>query len=506
MPTTGEPRVEKRVPEPSQPMAFGKYHLLEKIATGGMAEVYRARSHGVEGFQKTLVVKRILDSLARDEEFIQLFTYEAHIAHLLHHANIVQVFEFEQAHGAYYIAMEYVHGLDLSRILARARRMGPVPVALALRVACEVLEALRYAHEKTGEEGQPLHIVHCDVSPQNILVSFAGEVKITDFGISRAAMQARGTHKVVRGKYAYMSPEQVEGRDLDASSDQFSLGIVLFELLTGRRLFKARTRDETLHRVRRAEVPGIRAIRPEVSEDLEAIVRRSLARRPKDRFPTTAEMLDALSVLMVREGHRATHGDLARYVREVLERSDRPEEKDREPLLGGPTLPPGALVVLAAEAHMPPRSIAAPRSTLPSLLATWRAVVEDAEGQIWEHGERSLLVVWLATEGLREPILQAVTTALEFGRIAVEEGYRISAGVSPGVARLRSDTRRPEEGWELAGPFYLARWLMNLSGHRGRVLVTGVGRQQLSLATTHLGRVPIEGNRYIHVYEVASGA
>ncbi len=495
---------EDAVPTPSQPEVFGKYHLLEKIATGGMAEVFRARSYGIEGFEKILVVKRILDELARNAEFIQLFTYEAHIANLLNHANIVQVFEFEQVDGKYYIAMEYVHGLDLSRVLARTRKMGSVPVPLALLVTAEVLKALAFAHEKTDDQGRPLHVVHCDISPQNVLVSYAGEVKLTDFGISRAAMQAAGTHKVVRGKYAYMSPEQVDGRELEGSSDQFSLGIVLFELLTGRRLFKARTREETLLRVRRAEVPGIRSLRPEVSEELEALVLRALARRPRDRFRSAAEMLDALSLLMVREGHRATSGDLAQYVREVLELSGRLKEGETAPEAprGGRTLPPSAVVVLSAEASPPPRSIAAPRCNVPALLQEWQEVLQESEGEVWERGEGSLLVVWTVAEGLRETISRAVTAALRLQRITLEAGYRMSAGISPGVARLRKDTHRPDEGWELAGPFYLARWMMNLSAHRGRVLVTEVARRQLAVPTSHLGRVPLEGSRYIHVYEV----
>ncbi len=492
------------MPTPNQPEVFGKYHLLEKIATGGMAEVFRARSYGMEGFEKILVIKRVLDHLAKDKEFIQLFQYEAIIAVQLQHVNIVQVFEYEKVEDQYYIAMEYVHGLDLARLLTRARRAGPYPIALALFVVCEVLKALQFAHDKRDGHDRPMNVVHCDISPQNILISYAGEVKITDFGISRAALQAAGTHKVVRGKYAYMSPEQVEGRDLDGRSDLFSLGIVLWELLAGRRLFKARTREETLARVRRAEVPSIRGFRPEVSEDLEDIVLRTLSRRPDDRFDTAADFLEALSINMVREGHRATNNDLSQYLKDVLEAATRAKEGDTRgsPRSARRTLPPSAIVVMAAEASQPPRSIAAPQASMGNLIQQWTTILHECDGEVWEAGEGSVLAVWIVKEGLRETLSQAVSCALRLQRLTLKAGYRLSAGVAPGVARLQSDTQRPDEGWELAGPFYLSRWMMNLSAHRGRVLVTEVGRRQIALNTQHLGRIPIEGSRYINLYEV----
>jgi len=346
-----------------------------------------------------------------------------------------------------------------------------------------------------------MNVVHCDISPQNILISYAGEVKITDFGISRAAMQAAGTHKVIRGKYAYMSPEQVEGRDLDGRSDLFSLGIVLYELLAGRRLFKARTREETLSRVRRAEVPSLRGFRPEVSEDLEGIVLKQLARLPEARHDSAAELLEALSILMVREGHRATNNDLSQFLKDVLEAVSHAAQGKPGPSRSR-TLPPSAIVVLAAEASPPPRSIAAPRSSLASLVQEWSVMVHEVDGETWETGDGSMMVVWVVKEGLRETLSRAVTAALRLQRITLQAGYRLSAGIAPGVARLQSDTQRPEEGWELAGPFYLSRWMMNLSAHRGRVLVTEVGRRQIAMPVTPLGRIPIEGSRYINLYEV----
>src|SRR5262245_37311889 len=171
-----------------------------------MAEVYRARAFGLAGFEKILVIKKVLPALARDDEFVKLFIDEAKIAVQLLHVNIVQVFELNEVNGHYYMALEYVHGLDLAKLVERTRKTKTsIPIALALFLTAEVLKALAFAHARVGEDGQPLHIVHCDISPQNILVSFAGEVKITDFGISRAAFQAKSLHDTIRGKYAYMS-------------------------------------------------------------------------------------------------------------------------------------------------------------------------------------------------------------------------------------------------------------------------------------------------------------
>ncbi len=491
------------------PQQFGEYHLLEKIATGGMAEVWRARAYGMAGFEKILVIKKVLENLGKDPEFVRLFIDEARISVQLLHVNIVQVFDLGQVDGSYYMAMEYVHGLDLARMMSRSKPMGPFPIALALFMMAEVLKALQFAHERADEDGNALNIVHCDISPQNILVSYAGEVKITDFGISRAAFQATGAHDVIRGKYAYMSPEQVDGKPLDGRSDVFSLGIVLYELLTGRRLFKAKSRDETLARVRRAEVPSPRGYRPDLSEDLEAIVLKSLAANRDERYATAGEMLEQLAVLMVREQHRATNNDLAAYMKDVIENAG----KGRTEARGDRPAPPASVVVLAVEATPPPRSLATPRVTLTTLTQEWSSTVGDADGEIWESEEGSLLVAWVCDDkpradgspaiSLKDALERAVTVCLQMQKTATRGGYRMCAGIAPGVARIHAETGRPGEGWELAGPFYLARWMMNLSAHRGRVLLTEVGARQIPGKTTPLGRICIQGNRYINLHEVA---
>lgn len=489
------------------PVAFGSYTLLEKIAVGGMAEVFRAKAQGAMGFEKTFVIKRILDTLARDEEFKQLFMAEARIAAALAHVNIVQVFELGENAGYLYIAMEHVHGMDLARLVAKARTSGEFPIALALFIIGEVLKALQFAHTSVDSEGQPQHVVHCDISPQNVLLSYAGEVKLTDFGISRAAFE-RGPQDVIRGKYAYMSPEQVDGRALDGRSDLFSLATVLYELLTGRRLFKARTRDETMARVRRAEVPSPRSFRAEISEDLEAFLLKALARHPESRFLDAAEMLDALTRIILHEGHRATNHDLSTFLRGVelsASASDTMGADPKNPVslprpARGPT--PVAVVVMALEGSPPPRSIATPRISLAALGQEWSGLIAESGGEVWESGEGSALVCWMASTGFRETVARAVRAGISLQRLTAQVGYRLSVGITPGVVRIQPDSRRPAEGWELSGPFYLARWMMNLSAHRGRVLLTEVGREQIDEPTTLLGRIPIQTNKYINVYEL----
>lgn len=480
------------------PIEFGEYHLLEKIATGGMAEVWRARAYGMAGFEKILVIKKVLANLAQDDEFIRLFIDEARIAVQLVHVNIVQVFDLDHVDGHYYMAMEYVHGMDLARILSRSRSVGPLPISVCLFVASEVLKALSFAHERRDEAGNPMNIVHCDISPQNTLISYSGEVKITDFGISRATFQATTLQQTIRGKYAYMSPEQLGGSKLDARSDLFSLGIVLFEMLTGRRLFKSKSRKETLERVRRAEVPSPRSYRPEISEDLEAFLFKALSRERSERFSSGREMLNELSALMVREGHRASNLDLANYVRDVIETAS---DSSRASKL---RVAPNSVVVLALEATPPPRSLASPKVSLATLTQEWGGLIADADGEIWERDDGSMLVVWVSAAGVKTDLPKAVKTAVTLRKTTQRAGYRLAAGVAPGVARMNPDARRPPEGWELSGPFYLARWMMNLSAHRGRVLLTEVGSKQVeSERASPLGRISIQGNRYINLYEIA---
>ena len=222
-----------------QPIKFGKYLLLERIAVGGMAEVFVAKAFGVEGFERLLAIKKILPTMGEDGEFISMFVDEARIAVQLSHANIVQVLELGKHDDNLYIAMEYISGRDLRQVIERFRkRAQPMPIPQVCLMVAEVCEALDYAHRKRDARGQPLGIVHRDVSPQNVIVSFEGETKLIDFGIAKAESRLQKTQAgILKGKFSYMSPEQVRGQAVDGRSDIFAAGILLWELICGEKLF-----------------------------------------------------------------------------------------------------------------------------------------------------------------------------------------------------------------------------------------------------------------------------
>ncbi len=294
--------------------AFGRYTLLEKIGQGGMAEVFRAKSFGVEGFEKVLVIKRILPQLAREPKFVEMFVREAKLAVRLSHANVVQVFDLGRVADSLFIAMEFVHGLDLATMLAWARRHGAqISVATAAYVAAEVAKGLDHAHRRRDEQLRPLGVVHRDVSPQNVLLSYEGEVKVTDFGIAKAKDtldaddddRPRADGRIpIRGKYAYLSPEQANGEPVDARSDIWSLGVVVYEMLAGTNPFAAPTVFETLRRVRAAEAPPLELARPDVPREFADILRKTLAQKPADRYADAARLHDDLLAFLYSSGER----------------------------------------------------------------------------------------------------------------------------------------------------------------------------------------------------------
>jgi len=269
------------------PLPFGRYYLTQKIAMGGMAEIFRAKSIGAEGFEKAVVIKRILPHFCEDESFVTMFQDEARVAAHLNHANVVQIFDFDEVDGLYYIAMEYVEGQDLKRVLDVGTKLGkPLSIAQAVLVMIEAGQGLDYAH-KREVDGKPLNIIHRDISPHNMMVSYNGEVKIMDFGIAKAASRSTKTRVgTVKGKCAYMSPEQARGKQLDGRSDLFALGVCLWEMVTGKRLFVGESDFETLNNVLRAEVPSVCELNPDADEDLNKLIMAALDRdvdvRPKD--------------------------------------------------------------------------------------------------------------------------------------------------------------------------------------------------------------------------------
>ena len=279
-----------------QPIVFGKYLLLERISVGGMAEVFKAKYFGEEGFEKILAIKRILPSMAEDDQFITMFIDEAKIAGDLAHPCIGQIYELGQIDNGHFIAMEYIWGKDVLQIQNRFRRLRQkMPIPMSAYIASRVCEGLDYAHRRTDSSDNAMHIIHRDVSPQNILVSYSGEVKIIDFGIAKARSRSSKTQAgVLKGKFGYMSPEQVRGLPLDQRSDIFSIGTLLWEMSTGERLFTGETDFATLDKVRNADVRTPSELNDAVPPELDAIILKALCRNPDDRYQWASEMQEAL--------------------------------------------------------------------------------------------------------------------------------------------------------------------------------------------------------------------
>ncbi|HKP64372.1 MAG TPA: PEGA domain-containing protein [Polyangiales bacterium] len=316
-----------------QPIPFGKYFLLERINVGGMAEVFKAKATGVEGFERLVAVKRILPSIAEDEEFITMFVDEAKIAVQLTHANIAQIFDLGRVEGSFFIALEYVHGKDLRAIFNRTRQRGELlPIPLSCYAIMKLCEGLDYAHNKRDSSNELLNLVHRDVSPQNILVSYEGEVKIIDFGIAKAAGKAGRTQAgILKGKFGYMSPEQVLGLDIDRRSDVFGVGICLYELLTGERLFVAESDFATLEKVRAVDVMPPSTYNRRIPEELEQIVMRALARDRDQRYQTAIQLHDELQSFMHTSGNMFSRKDLSGYMHRVFaEEIDKESARDQE--------------------------------------------------------------------------------------------------------------------------------------------------------------------------------
>ena len=339
---------------------LGRYELLRQVATGGMGEIYLARTRGAGGFEKHLIIKTILPHLAEQEEFVTKFLDEGRIVVQLTHGNIVPVFDMGEEDGEYFIAMEYVPGLDVRAILKRLSARGEqMPIEVALYITCELCKGLGYAHRKTDDDGNCLNIVHRDVSPSNVLVSREGEVKIIDFGIARAAGKVAETKSgSIQGKCCYMSPEQARGKSLDARSDIFSTGVLLYEMLTGQRPFEGDSDLESLELVRQCDADAPGALRPEVPQQVDAIVERAMARDPDDRYQAIDEMFVDLQHEMYRCAQPVTSQRLAEELEEIFEAAHQEEsdEQRRRP----PANLDEALELQLAEAEQRPSSDEAP--------------------------------------------------------------------------------------------------------------------------------------------------
>ncbi len=308
---------------PTFPRIFGTYVLEELLSRGGMAEIYRAQRTGPHGFRKTIVLKKILPALARNEDFRLLFVEEARTVALLDHPHIVPVHELGEINGDLFMTMEYVDGFDLRTLLRRAGEKGlKLPLDLAVYIASRIASALDFAFTREGPGGRPLEIVHRDVSPPNILVSFAGMVKLTDFGISKPSSHVETRKHAPQGKPQYMSPEQASGGRMDARSDIFSLGVVLYEMIAGRRPFAGNADLPSMASVRKADIVPLRFISARITPRLDKVVMGALANSPEDRYPDAGKMAAALERVL-HERPAVGSPQLAQFMRIVFDRSSR---------------------------------------------------------------------------------------------------------------------------------------------------------------------------------------
>ena len=352
-----------------KPIPFGKYYLLDRIAVGGMAEVFKAKVIREEGFERFFAIKRILPSIAEDDEFIKMFIDEAKIAVQLTHSNIVPIMDLGKVGDSYFIAMEYVHGKDLRTSTEKlGKKNDTLPIPACCYIVMKTSEGLDYAHNKKDAAGRDLNLVHRDVSPQNILISFDGEVKLIDFGIAKAANKAAKTQAgILKGKFGYMSPEQVRGLPLDRRSDIFSTGILLYEILTGERLFMGESDFSVLEKVKNVEIIPPSTYNKNIPEDLERIILKALAREVQDRYQAAIELHDDLQSFMYTYGSFFARKDMAALMKKVFpddyEADMKEIESERVSVPPGQSRPSSPPLPRKVSAPPPPP----PRATRPSM-------------------------------------------------------------------------------------------------------------------------------------------
>jgi eukaryotic-like serine/threonine-protein kinase len=343
----------------ADPTPFGKYLLLGLIARGGMAEVYRARPRPADGAKvadnnRLLAIKVMRPQLAREPRFVDMFHREGKLALLLQNRCIVETLELGQHDGRHFITMEYIGGRDLTQVLRRCQETQQrIPVPHAVYIAARIAEGLHFAHTLIGPDGRPLNIVNRDVSPSNVRLSYDGDVKLLDFGIAQALVKFTSEIGILKGKFSYMSPEQIRGMPLDARTDVFSAGIILHEMLTTEKLFRGDTEFALMEKVRKAEVPAPSDFNRRVTPELDAIALRALSRDVADRYQTAAQFAAALDALI--SGYRFDPKELRQFMRQLFRKEYAKEVEDIQMSLdatpgipaaavspGRPALPPSA--------------------------------------------------------------------------------------------------------------------------------------------------------------------
>jgi serine/threonine protein kinase len=393
----------------------GKYQLIRKLATGGMAEVYLAKAAGPMGFEKTLVLKCILPQLAEEPSFVEMFLSEAKLAARLNHSHIAQIFDFGEADGAYFIAMEYIDGPSLGALIKKAALQElALPPALCARLVAEACEGLAFAHDFSDPETrQPLHLIHRDVSPDNLLLSRQGELKVVDFGIAKAAGQAQRTQVgTVKGKLAYMAPEQLRGDPMDRRADVYALGVVLYELLTGHRPYESKSKADLMRAILQDPPTPAVTFRTDLPEPLRRILDQALARDPDLRYPDCAGFQADLEEFIVESGKPVAAQHIAQLITQLDAVTELPElprldtALHRKPGLDVPGLVPRPgpaharepddelpeLTLLATSIHKPAPGVALGEDSTGEMAAPRTQEMKAAEEPSAEFPARSLPV------------------------------------------------------------------------------------------------------------------
>jgi len=326
-----------------KPVQYAKYELMERVAVGGMAEIFLARRRAIAGFEKILAVKRIKKKFSQEPSFVQMFLNEARIIARLSHPNIVQIFDLGKSEGCYFIAMEYVHGRSLREVVQRAEEQKVrFPLEYALKITSQACDGLHYAHTKKDPDGTPLNIVHRDISPVNLVLSFDGVVKILDFGIARAEKyyrQEKDGDKKVKGKLTYMAPETIEGRKEDARTDIFALGMVFYELITGLKVRSEKGDMDLLRSILKGKIHPPSFFRADLPEPVEEIALKALARDPDERYQHAREMQYDLDAYLVETGFNPGTLHLSNFMKQLFDKDLKEEEKRMAELVSRPAPP-----------------------------------------------------------------------------------------------------------------------------------------------------------------------
>lgn len=433
-----------------QDIQLGRYRLLKLLATGGMGEVFLARHEGPAGFTKTLVVKRMLAHLGRDPNFVEMFLNEARLAARLSHPNVTQIFELGEQDGIYFLAMEFVHGVDLHSIRRHLEdRNVEVPAELAAWICAQALKGLHYAHTLQDEHGAALHIVHRDVSPDNVLVDFNATVKVVDFGIAKASTSIRTTGAgTVKGKFSYMAPELLTGQPATPRTDIYAMGVVLYEFLSGGRPFQAPSEGALVTSILEGVPRPLRALRPDLPAELEEIVHRAISKNPQERFRTAESMSAALEAFVLASGGMAQDG-----VKELLHGlfGDEPEFISQVTPAPGPHLP--------RPSPKPPtkrdRTVALPVPARPLLARWWKL----ASPWLWMGVGAALTIAaagWMLPVLRGSPPSRAQALAQESPRSQrIPTGVLASALVIPTELTMTGGSPEavpPSGGATVAGP------------------------------------------------------